>query len=119
MPMNAGRFRLGAEIFKTLHAPVAAAAGVRLPPKSDALTQFESAYIAALCRNGSNDFVAGNEGIIADAPVVRNQMKIAMANAAVRRSQFQLPAIPAYRGHNEMEEVLPRRHELLDLVLEP
>jgi hypothetical protein len=32
----------------------------------------------------ADDFVAGDEGIFADAPVIRNQVQIAVANSAMR-----------------------------------
>ena len=38
--------------------------------------------------DGADDFVAGNEGILADAPVVGNQVKVAMTNAAVGDADF-------------------------------
>jgi hypothetical protein len=38
--------------------------------------------------DGPDDFVPGDEGILADAPVIGNQMEIAMADAAVGNADF-------------------------------
>ena len=40
------------------------------------------------CGDGSDDFVAGDEWILADAPVVGNEMKVAMTNSAVGNADF-------------------------------
>lgn len=42
MAMNAGSLSVRAKVFKPLHAPLAPAAGVRLPAKSDALTYLDA-----------------------------------------------------------------------------
>jgi hypothetical protein len=81
--MDAGSFGFRTEVFKALHAPLAAAAGVGLPAEADALAHFEGAHTVADGGYGSDDFMAGNEGVLADAPIVGDEVKIAVADAAV------------------------------------
>jgi len=40
-------------------------------------------HLGAHCRHLADNLVAGNEGILADAPVVGNQMKVTVADGAV------------------------------------
>src|SRR5512140_610330 len=86
--MDAGSFLIRAEIFEPAAAPLALAAGVGLPAESDALSYFESANLRADCGDGADDFVTGDEWVLADAPVVGNEMKIAMTNSAVGNADF-------------------------------
>ena len=57
------------------------------------------------CSDGADDFVTGDEGILADAPVVRNQMKIAMTNAAVGDADFDFL-------HAQIAWVIAKRQKL-------
>jgi hypothetical protein len=61
-----------------------------LPAETDALVELKSANLATESRDGSDDFVTGDEGILADAPVVGNEMQIAVADAAVGDGDFDL-----------------------------
>ena len=86
--MDACAFRSGTEILLAAHTPLALAARVGLPAEADALANFKRTNLAAESRDGANDFVTGDEGVLADAPVVRNEMKIAVADAAVSDGDF-------------------------------
>jgi hypothetical protein len=54
-----------------------------LPPKADTLTHLERSRLRADGSNSAHNFMPGNERILADAPVVRDEVKVAVANAAV------------------------------------
>src|SRR5271166_1328534 len=76
---------------KVLHpacAPLAHSAGVRLPAQAHALAHFEREHPGADSRHRAHNLMAGNEGILADSPVVRNQVKVAMADSAMRNCDF-------------------------------
>ena len=81
--MHAGAFRRGAEVLLAAHAPLALAAGVGLPAEANALADFKRADFAAESGNGTDDLVTGDEGILADAPIVGDEVQIAVADAAV------------------------------------
>ena len=72
--MNTGAFRQGTEIFHALHAPLALAAGVGLPAETDTLADFVGAHFAADRGDSADHLVAGNKGILADAPVIGDEM---------------------------------------------
>ena len=88
MAMDAGGFLIGAQIFEAAAAPLALAAGVGLPAESDALSYLERADLGTDGADGADDFVPGDERVLADAPVVGNEMKIAMTNTAVGDADF-------------------------------
>ena len=90
MPMHAGAFRRGAKVFHAAGAPLALAAGVRLPAQSHALAHRERSNPVAHSRHRADNLMAGNERILADAPVVRDQVNIAMADAAVGDGNLNL-----------------------------
>ena len=64
-------------------APLADAAGVRLPADADAVPGFQALHGGADCGDGTDDLVAGDEGVLADAPVVVDQVDVGVADAAV------------------------------------
>ena len=59
-----------------------------MPAEADALAELKRANLAPERRDGSDDFVARDEGILADAPVVGDEMKIAVTDAAVGDGDF-------------------------------
>lgn len=81
--VDTGALRRGTKMLHAARAPFAFAAGVRLPAESDALAHCQRTHTVANCRDSTHNLVAGDERILADAPVVRNQVKIAVADAAV------------------------------------
>src|SRR5580698_1114634 len=81
--MDAGSLRAGAEILHAARTPFAFAAGVRLPSQAHSLACLQQVDSGADCRDRADDLVAGNEGILADSPVVRDEMNVAVADAAV------------------------------------
>ena len=68
--MDAGGFQRRAEVFEAAAAPLALAAGVGLPAEADALADLEGVHLGTDGSDGPDDLVAGDEGILADAPVV-------------------------------------------------
>ena len=88
--VDAGAFRGGTKVLHATNAPLAFAAGVGLPAEADALAYGEGTHTLADRGNGSDDFMAGNKGILADAPVVGDEMNIAMTDAAVRDGDLHL-----------------------------
>ena len=73
---DAGWLRGGAEVLVALTAPLADAATVCLPADTDALSDGEVADQGADRRDRSHDLVAGDEGELAEAPVVVDQMNV-------------------------------------------
>ena len=86
--VDAGAFGGGAEVLHAAGAPLAQSAGVGLPAEADALAQLAGADLGANGGDSADDLVAGNEGILADAPVVGDQVEIAVADAAVGDGDF-------------------------------
>src|SRR5581483_3838766 len=80
---NTRGLRVRAQILHALDAPLALATRIRLPSQTYALPHRERAHFGTHCRDGADHFVTGNEWILADAPVVADQMDVAMTNAAV------------------------------------
>ena len=90
MAMDAGALRIRAKILHAAHAPLADAAGVGLPAQAHALANLERSHLRADSCNRADNLVAGNERILADAPVVRDEVKIAVADAAVSNGDLNL-----------------------------
>ena len=89
--VNAGPFCGGTEVFHAPRTPLALATGVRLPAQTNPLTNLERRpRLRADCHNRAHNLMAGNEWILADAPVVRDQVKIAVADAAVGNGDLYL-----------------------------
>ena len=82
--VKAGALELRAEILETFAAPFAVPAGVRLPPDADTVPDRKAQAVAAGLRNRSYNLVAGDERLLADAPIVVDQMQVAVTDAAVR-----------------------------------
>jgi hypothetical protein len=61
-----------------------------LPAEANALADFESANFGSGGCDGADDFVAGNKGVLADAPIVGDQMQVAMADSAVGDGNFNV-----------------------------
>src|ERR1017187_2022144 len=81
--MHTGGHRVGTKILHPPRAPFTPPAGVSLPAQAHALAQPYRAHFRAHGRDRADDFMAGNKWILAGAPVVRNQMNIAVTDAAV------------------------------------
>ncbi len=107
--MDASAFRRGAEVLLAAHAPLALAAGVGLPAEADALAELERADFAAESRNCADDLVTGDEGILADAPIVGDEVKIAVADAAVGDGDLDLVRAELARVVTERKKLRPRR----------
>ena len=115
--MNAGAFRSGAEIFLAAHTPLALAAGVGLPAEADALAHLERADLAADSGDGADDFVTGDEGILADAPVVGDEVQIAVADAAVGDGDFDFVRAELAWVIAQRKQLRPRRVSRKSLYL--
>ena len=84
MAADAGGLRFGAEVLFAGAAPLADAAGVCLPADADALAYGQGAVdVGADGGDGSDDLVAGDERVAADAPVVVDEVDVRVADAAV------------------------------------
>ena len=59
-----------------------------MPAETNPLADFKRADFSAERRDGADDFVTGDEGILADAPIVGDEVQIAMADAAMGDSDF-------------------------------
>ena len=59
------------------------AAGVGLPAEAHALADLEGFDLGAHGGDRADNLVAGNEGVLADAPIVGDEVQIAVADAAV------------------------------------
>ena len=81
--VHAGGLCRRAQVFHAPGAPLAHAAGVGLPAKADSLAHLERTDVRAHRRHRAHDLVAGNERILADTPIVGNQVEIAMTDAAM------------------------------------
>jgi hypothetical protein len=86
--VDTGAFRRGAEILLAAHTPITFAAGDGLPAETNPLADFKRADFGAERSDCADDFVTGDEGILADAPIVGDEVQIAMADAAMGDSDF-------------------------------
>jgi hypothetical protein len=82
--MNASTLTVGAKVLRALQAPLAMPAAVGLPARSDSITGVQAEDRTPGYGDSANDFVAGNERVLADAPIVVDQMNVAAADAAMR-----------------------------------
>src|SRR6185437_9492636 len=81
--MHTSRHTLGAKILIAAQTPLAGTAGVCLPSHSDSLAQRASFHLAAHGRNGAHNLMSGDEGILREAPIIIDQMQIAVTDAAM------------------------------------
>ena len=81
---------LGAEVFVAAHAPFAMPAGVGLPADADAPADLDSVHVAPHGRDRADDFVAGNQRVGAETPVVVDHGDVAVTDAAVRHAHVHL-----------------------------
>src|SRR5580698_573283 len=88
--VHACRFLCGAQVLHPLHAPLALSAGVRLPSKPYAVAYLVQIHVAAHGCDRTHHLVARDERIMADAPVIGDQMEIAMADAAMGNGNLNL-----------------------------
>src|ERR1017187_2770476 len=91
--VNTRALRRRAKVLHALPAPFADAAGVRLPAKAHPLADFDRTHVGSNGCHGAHDLVAWNERKLADAPVVGDQVKIAMANAAMSNAYFHIEGL--------------------------
>jgi hypothetical protein len=80
---DAGGLGLGAEVLFAEAAPLADAAGVGLPADADALADLAVADGGADGGDLADDLMAGDEGVLAEAPVVVDEVDVGVADAAV------------------------------------
>jgi hypothetical protein len=66
-----------------LATPLTDSATVRLPADSHALAHGKVAYLGACGRDGPYDLVPGDEGELADSPIIVDQMYIGVADPAM------------------------------------
>jgi hypothetical protein len=90
-------------MFVALAAPLTDATAIRLPTDADAFADLAILHFAAYLCDGPDNLVARDEGIFTDAPVVVDQVDIAMTDAAMR--DFDLNVI----GRKLFDPVLVRQ----------
>jgi hypothetical protein len=90
---DAGEGGLGAEVDVALAAPLADAAGAGLPADADAVADLTVEDGGADGGDRAHDFVAGDEGIFADAPVVVDEMDVCVRDAAVGDFDFNFVGV--------------------------
>ncbi len=61
-----------------------------MPAKAHPLAHVQRSHLRPCFRNRADNLMAGYEWILADAPVVRNQVNIAVADAAVGHGYLHL-----------------------------
>ncbi len=72
------------EVLEALAAPFAVAAGTALPADADPVADSKTDDLASSLGDGAYNLMAGNEWILANAPVVVYEVEVAVADAAVR-----------------------------------
>src|ERR1035441_2455308 len=88
--MNTCSFGIGAKVLQAPHAPFALTAGIRLPPETDSLAYLEGSCLTAHGSNSPDNLVTRNERKMADAPIVGDKVKIAVADATVSNGDLNL-----------------------------
>src|SRR5665213_1660275 len=88
--MNTCSFGIGAKVLQAPHAPFALTAGIRLPPETDSLAYLERSCLTAHGSNSPDNLVARYERKMADAPIVGDKVKIAVADATVSNGDLNL-----------------------------
>jgi hypothetical protein len=63
--------------------PLTRAAGTGLPANAHALPDGKVLHLAADCGHHADNLVSGNEGVLADAPIIVDQVDVAMADPAM------------------------------------
>ena len=106
---HTGRFRGWAQVLHAASAPFTFPARIRLPAEAYALAHGESFHRGAHSRELADDFVAGNKGVLADAPVIRDQMKVAIADAAMRDRNFNFVGAQFSRFVTKWQKFSSRR----------
>jgi len=87
---HAGGLRLRTQVLVALAAVLADAAAIGLPTHADALADLAIPYRSANCGHRAHDLVAGDKGVLAHAPVVIDEVNIAVTDATVRDLDFDL-----------------------------
>ncbi len=90
MTVYAGALDIGAEIFFALQAPLTLPAAVGLPANPDAVAEVQSQHGGPSSRDRADNFMAGDQRILADAPIVVDHVKIAAAYPAMGDGNFHL-----------------------------
>jgi hypothetical protein len=86
--VHRGAFRCRAEVLLPLDAPLAMAAGIGLPAQANPLADLEGFDLRAGGGDFADDLVTGDEGVLADAPIVGDQVQITVADAAMGDGDF-------------------------------
>src|SRR5258707_876147 len=90
IPPDARRLRECAQMLIPLSVPLAYPAAVRLPAHPHPLPYRVVPYVRAHRHHCPHNLMARNEWILAEPPVVIDQMNIAMANATMRDLNLNL-----------------------------
>jgi hypothetical protein len=83
VPVNAGSEGLGAQVVPAADASVAPPTGAALPADAhERANRVRSGHSATGANHPTQDFVTGNKGIVGHAPVVVDEVNVAVADAA-------------------------------------
>src|ERR1700710_1467741 len=77
-------------MFVTLTAPLADAAAICLPTDAYALAHLSLLNIGANRHHASDDLMTRNKRVLADAPIIVDQVYVAVTHATVRDLYFDL-----------------------------
>ena len=88
--MDACAFQGWAKVLHAARAPLADAAGVGLPAEANTLADGELLDVSADSGDLADHLVTRDEGVQADAPVVGDEMEIAVADATVRNGDVHI-----------------------------
>ena len=87
---NARRLRLRTQMLIPLAAPFANPAAIRLPAHTNPLAYRMIAYVSADRDHSPHNLVTWNKRILAESPIVVDEVNIAMANATMRDLDLDL-----------------------------
>jgi hypothetical protein len=83
MVVDYGTHRRGAEVMIAGFAPFAGKARISKPSQTDPLSERYSSGMRTHGRDRADNFVTGNQGILADSPFVVHHTEVAVAQPAV------------------------------------
>jgi hypothetical protein len=113
-----GSFRHGAKIVLTGITTGTLQAGTTQPPHTDSLTDCQTIDRLARCDNPPDHLVTGNQRILADTPIVIDQVQIAVTQAAGNHLQLDIHWTQRIQPGSALRQRLPRgsRHPCAGFV---
>src|ERR1700733_494183 len=84
IPPHAGRLSLRAKMFISLATPLTHPAAIRLPSDANSLAHLAILYISTHRNHGPNNLMTRDKRILANPPVVIDQVNVAVTHPTVR-----------------------------------